>query len=181
MTMTYPGDRSADKPGEEPVSDYPPSYPQDQSYPPAQPYPPSYPSYPAPPSYPETPSYSATPYPPPAGYPQQPGYPPSNYPPQPGYPPQGGWPGPPPSSTGTNGMAIAALVTGVIAVFLGFFCVGFVPGIAAVILGIVALNQIKTTQQSGKGMAIAGIATGGVGVAIVVIFFTIGIMANLAS
>jgi hypothetical protein len=41
-------------------------------------------------------------------------------------------------------------------------CLPFVGSIIGVILGIVALNQIKNRHQKGREMAIAGIAIGGV-------------------
>ena len=70
--------------------------------------------------------------------------------PQPGQPGQqfGGYP----QKAKTNGLAIAALVC-------GFFC-----GILGIILGIVALNQINKTNEGGKGLAIAGIVIGAVGI-----------------
>ncbi|WP_083929763.1 DUF4190 domain-containing protein [Catelliglobosispora koreensis] len=49
----------------------------------------------------------------------------------------------------TNGLAIAALVLGIVAVF---------P--LAIILGLVALRQIKKRNDHGKGIAIAGIMLG---------------------
>lgn len=52
---------------------------------------------------------------------------------------------------GTNGFAIAALIFGIIG---GFFL--------SVIFGIVALVKIGKTGQSGKGLAIAGLALSGV-------------------
>ncbi|WP_144125217.1 DUF4190 domain-containing protein [Catellatospora sichuanensis] len=52
----------------------------------------------------------------------------------------------PPAKSGTNGFAIASLVFGVMGgVLLGF------------IFGFVALSQIKKRNQSGKGMAVAGL------------------------
>jgi peptidyl-prolyl cis-trans isomerase B (cyclophilin B) len=56
----------------------------------------------------------------------------------------------------TDGLAIAALVCGL----CGFLC--FVPGIFGVIFGIVALRRIDRDRIEGKGLAIAGIATGAV-------------------
>lgn len=55
----------------------------------------------------------------------------------------------------TNGMAIASLLTGLI---------GF--GIVALILGIIANNQIKASlgRQKGSGLAIAGIIIGCIGI-----------------
>ena len=101
-----------------------------------------------PPSYP----------PPPGGY----GYPG----PQPGgYPPPGL--GYPPQSAGTNGMAIAALVSSL----LGWVCA--IGPILGVIFGFVALSQIKKTGQSGRGMALAGIIIGFVVIAIMVVYLVL--------
>nr|WP_239063007.1 DUF4190 domain-containing protein [Streptomyces sp. SID13031] len=55
----------------------------------------------------------------------------------------------------TNGLAVAALVCGL---------AGFVVGISAPVaigLGIAALVQIKRRGESGKGLAVGGIVTGG--------------------
>ncbi|WP_042788841.1 DUF4190 domain-containing protein [Mycobacteroides abscessus] len=143
----------------------------------------SYPAYPAsayptaPPAYPTVPP----PYPTasPAAYPQygqsypsyQPGQP-GAYPP-PGYPVAGGYPGYPPpgyadpygygaygQTGGTNGLAIASLITSIAAIVTCYL--GIILGIVGVILGVVALNQLKTRQQDGKGIAIAGIILGAV-------------------
>ncbi len=59
---------------------------------------------------------------------------------------------------GHNGLAIAALCCGV-AVFVPF------ASIAAVVLGIVALGQLRRVVQKGRGMAIAGIALGSLWIA----------------
>jgi Domain of unknown function (DUF4190) len=99
--------------------------------------------------------------PPPGGYPYQPqqgGF----GPPQPQQPPggfspaqpaqgYGGWQVPPytPRAT-TNGLAVAALILGV----LGFFGISLV---LSIILGCVALSQIKRRGQRGKAAAIIGI------------------------
>jgi hypothetical protein len=54
------------------------------------------------------------------------------------------------------------MILGVIGIVVGF-CFGPIPGIAALILGIIALNQInKSPQSSGKPMAIVGIVTGSI-------------------
>ncbi len=87
-------------------------------------------------------------------------------PPQGGYgTPQGGYGGPPtggygtppggPGQQGTNGLAVAALISGI----LGFLCI---TAIAAIVLGIVALGQIRKTGKKGKGLAIAGIVLGAI-------------------
>ncbi|MFO7165270.1 MAG: DUF4190 domain-containing protein [Mycolicibacterium hassiacum] len=124
--------------------------------------------YPAPPAdYPGDPGFLA-----PGGYPPQtgsplyprpefgasppgwgappPAYPPPAYP-APGYPQPGYGPYPPP--TPTNGLAIASLVCSMLGLICG--CVFSVPGI---VLGLIALNQTKTSGGEGRGLAIAGIA-----------------------
>lgn len=126
-------------------------------------YPP--PSYP-PPSYPP-PSYSPPSYPPQPGYPPPagptdggytpPGYPPPPPPPQqpfgaPPYPGAGyGYPAPP---SGTNTLAIGSLVASVIGLLCG------IGSIIGIVLGVIALNQIKQTRQGGYGLAVAGIVVG---------------------
>jgi hypothetical protein len=96
-------------------------------------------------------------------------------PPQPGpapyAPPTGQWP-PAPQPTwypqqplpvqqrGTNGLAIASLVLGIVWVW-------WLGSILAVIFGHVALSQIGRSKgaQGGRGLAIAGLVLGWVGVA----------------
>ncbi|BBX09347.1 DUF4190 domain-containing protein [Mycolicibacterium aichiense] len=125
--------------------------------PPADPYAPvDYPSnFPTmpPPVYP-------APYPPPTAYP---GYP---YPP-PAYPGYGDPYDPyrPTKPPGTNGKAIAALVTSL----AGLLLCGL-PSIAGIILGIVAMRETKRTGQDGFGLAVAGVAIGAVIIALIVLY-----------
>lgn len=136
----------------------------------APPSPPAYTGYEAPGGYPP-PSYPPPSYPPPS-YPPQPGYPPPAGPPpgdytQPGYPP----PPPPPQqfgappypgagygypapASGTNTLAIGSLVASVVGLLCG------IGSIIGIVLGVVALNQIKQTRQGGYGLAVAGIVVG---------------------
>ena len=54
------------------------------------------------------------------------------------------------------------MLTGLLGLFLG--CLGPLPGVAAVVLGWLALQQAKRTPEtggSGKPMAIIGIVSGG--------------------
>ncbi len=109
--------------------------------------------------------------------------PPSPYgqPPQPPYgqPPSSPYGPAPPMYQGpkTNGFAIAALVLGILG-----FCSGSITGILGVIFGIVALNQIKNSVEpmGGRGMAIAGIITGGISLAIYIIYFIFMLIIGLA-
>ncbi len=165
-----------DAPASSPTADYrPPAYPL-PGYP--ADYPPEYPA-----GYPEQ---YLPPMPPPAGYQQPPGY---GGPPYPLPPPQFGGPppgyGPPsypggyypapdylgsygPSQPGMNGLAIGSLV----ASLTGFLCC--VGGIVGIVLGLVALDQIKRTRQDGYALAVAGIV---IGIASLIVSLIIGIFA----
>jgi hypothetical protein len=127
-------------------------------------YPAHYPQQP-PPVYP-------SPYPPPTGY----GYPPPGYPP-PGYPVDPYDPYRPTKPPGTNGKAIASLVTSV----AGLLCCGL-PAIAGLILGIIAMRETKRTGQDGNGLAIAGVVIGALVIvgylAYVVIMIGVGIASS---
>lgn len=130
-----------------------------------------------PPSYPPPPpggGYGYSP-PPPDGYGSPPGG--YGYPPPPGgygYPPSpAGYGYPPQQSFGTNGMAIASLVSAL----AGLLCM--IGSVLGVIFGIIALNQIKNTGQAGRGMALAGLIVGGITTAFaVVLFFIVIIVGN---
>ena len=101
---------------------------------------------------------------PPGNYPVPGSQPPPAYPP-PGYPAPGGYPPPGyPPRAGTNGMAIGSLVCSV----AGLACYG-IPSIVGIVLGVVAMNQIKQTGQEGRGMALAGVIVGGVAVVLWII------------
>ncbi|MBO5055278.1 MAG: DUF4190 domain-containing protein [Lachnospiraceae bacterium] len=74
-------------------------------------------------------------------------------------------------TNGNIGFAIASMVCGILSIVcccLSTF--SLVLGIAAVVLGIISLNG----KYDGKGMAVAGIITGGIGIAIWIIFIIIG-------
>ena len=98
---------------------------------------------------------------PPPIYPQGAGYPPAGYSGYQTYDPYR--PGKP---LGTNGKAIAALVTALAGlVFCGL------PSIAGLILGIVAMRECRRTGQDGYGLALAGTIVGGLVVALFVLYF----------
>ena len=146
---------------------------------------PSYPSYGQPGGFPP-PVPPAPEFGPPAGYSQS-GYPPPEFPPPvyppyggpfppSGYPPppefgapQSGWYGYPPGypgapQGGTNKLAIGSLVASALGLLC---CIGSLVGI---ILGAVAINQIKRTRQEGYGLAVAGIAAGVAGLLISIVW-----------
>ena len=94
--------------------------------------------------------------------------------PQPQAPrPQPVWQPPPPplgpAKQQSQGLAIASMLTGLIGLVLG--CLGPFPGVAAIVLGLMALSQIKRTPETvgGKPLAIIGIVTGGLTVVVYVL------------
>lgn len=92
---------------------------------------------------------------PPAGY-SPPGYPPPGTPP--GYSPYAG-PGAPPRA-GTNGLAVASFILGLIGMLL-------LSAILGIIFGILALSQLRRRPQRGRGLAIAGLVLSGLWILIV--------------
>lgn len=152
-------------PWDQPVAGYPPPASSPPNYPPGPPaeYPPPMP----PPVYGQPPGYPGPPYPP--GPPQFGGPPPGYGPPSyPGGYPGGYYPTPDyPGQAGTNGLAIASLVSS----FTGFLCC-FIGSIVAIVLGVIALNQIKQTRQQGYGLAVAGIV---IGIGTLVVFLIVAI------
>lgn len=101
-------------------------------------------------------------HPPPYGYPQAPYQ-------QPYQPP---YQQPPWQNRGTNGLAIASMVVGILWLY-------WVGSILALIFGYIARGQIRRSGQSGDGMAIAGIVLGwvGIGTLALVVLLGIGVLA----
>jgi len=93
------------------------------------------------------------------------------------------WQPPPPppqpnTRPGPPGIAVASLVIGIIGMMVGLLCAIPIPGIVAVLLGIIALIQMKTAPNpTGRGLAIAGIVLGGVNL----VFFLFAILWGVLS
>lgn len=69
-----------------------------------------------------------------------------------------------PVSNGTNGLAVASFVCGLLQMFLG------ITTIPAVVLGHMARKQIRQTGQRGDGLAVAGLVLGWLGIALFALF-----------
>jgi hypothetical protein len=114
-----------------------------------------------PPFDPNAPIDYPTDYPGPRGYPPLPppvypaGYPGYGYDP---YAPGGYGSAVPP---GTNGKAIASLACAVVGLVL---CMCFLPSIAAIVLGIIAMSETRRTGQAGYNLAVAGLVIGALAV-----------------
>lgn len=118
-------------------------------------------SQPSPPTAPAQPSWSA-----------------------PSTPPAAWTPPPPPGGrfavkkSQPNPVAIASLAVGVFSMTIGLCCyLGMGAGPIAIVLGAVAMTQMKnsSTESAGKGMAIAGIATGAASFGLNLLFIILGI------
>lgn len=80
----------------------------------------------------------------------------------------------------SNGLATGAMVTGIISLVTFWLCgLGAVLGLVAVVLGAVALSKAnKTPARTGRGQAIAGIATGAVALVITLAFLALIVFAG---
>ena len=128
------------------------------------------PPTPPPPPPAGPPPASSPPPPPPAPTP-----PPAPAPPAYGQPPSGyGYQ----STPRTNGLAIASLVLGIAQIFL---CI--IGGILALVFGYIARRQIDESggTQGGRGMAIAGIILGWIGIGLGIAYIVVIIIAAIAS
>ncbi len=85
-----------------------------------------------------------------------------------------------PSDVRGNGIAIAAMVCGIVSVVLGWlpvvFAIAVVLAVLAIIFGIVGMRRSRATGRR-RGFAIAGVVTGALGIPIAVIglIFTIAV------
>lgn len=79
--------------------------------------------------------------------------------------------GPPVAPTGTSGMAIGAMVCGLVGTVGGAVTCGITApaAIVGLVLGHVALHQIKQTGQEGRGFALAGVILGWISVATILL------------
>jgi len=84
---------------------------------------------------------------------------------------------------GTDGVAVAALVVGILSLLTSWFVLGGLGGIIALVLGLVALGRIKRNRSGGRGMAITGVVTGilSILVAIVVVIIGVSIFGDAAA
>lgn len=144
--------------------------------PPQQPTPPPNPQA----GYSSAPHQQSSPYqqqtPPPQQQQSYPSYPQQQPYGQPGY---GGYPAATPyqpygyaaPQQGTNGLAIGSLIASILGLCT---CIGSIVGI---ILGVIALNQIKERGGQGRGMALGGIWVGAVGIVLTIVWVIVNIAA----
>lgn len=76
---------------------------------------------------------------------------------------------------GTDGVAVAALVIGILSLLTSWFVLGGLGGVIALVLGLVALGRIKRNRSGGRGMAITGVVTGALSIIIAIVVVVIGV------
>ena len=84
-----------------------------------------------------------------------------------GPPPQGQDPYAPAAPAPRNGLGVAALVVGIVALLLGiipFLGVLGVVGVVAVVLGVVSLSRVRRGLATNRGVSITGVVLGGLAV-----------------
>lgn len=150
-----------------------PQSPGDVPPPPVAPGGPAQPT-PGPYGYPAAPSAGGPGggygYPPPVGYPDASGYPGYGT----AYGP-GGWGAP---AQPNNGLGIASMVLGIISlVTCWLWGLGIILGVLALIFGIIGRKRAKRGGATNNAMAVAGITTGAIGIALGVLFLTLMIVA----
>jgi hypothetical protein len=77
----------------------------------------------------------------------------------------------------SNTLAVTSMVLGV-AQFVGWFIFllpGLLAAILAIVLGFVSLRQVNRTGENGRGLAIAGVVLGFIGIIVVVVLAGIGV------
>ena len=84
--------------------------------------------------------------------------------------------GAPAVQTATNGLAIASMVLGILWIY-------WIGSVLALVFGYIAKGQIDKSagRQSGRGMAIAGIVLGWIGVATLVLVIAVAVLARNSS
>lgn len=70
--------------------------------------------------------------------------------------------------SGASGLAVAALVVGIVSLLIAWVplvnVAAILGGLVAVVLGALALSRIRRSGQTGKGLAVAGLVLGGLSV-----------------
>jgi hypothetical protein len=83
--------------------------------------------------------------------------------PQQGHPDATGGPAP------RNGLGLAALILGIIAILTCWIVIGGVFGLLAIILGALGAGRARRGRATNRGVAITGIVTGAVGLLLTVV------------
>ena len=90
----------------------------------------------------------------------------AEYPPTPPGTPVAGGPG-----QGTNGLAVAGMICGILGLVLFWtIWLGIILGVLGIIFGAIGQSRAKTMGGTGRGMAMAGLICGAIAVVAAIIF-----------
>ena len=92
----------------------------------------------------------------------------------------------------SNGMAVAALVLGIVAIAVGVWTIipilglvaaffAFLPGVLAVVFGAIGRTRSKALGGLGRGQAMAGLVLGSITLGIIVLTTLVWILATVAT
>jgi len=94
-------------------------------------------------------------------------------------PPMPGTPGMAPAG-GSNGFAVAALVLGILSLVMFFtIWLPFLLGVLAIVFGALGISRANRIGGKQKGLAIAGLVCGAVGMVLAIVFIVL--IVNVAS
>lgn len=92
------------------------------------------------------------------------------------------WRPPPPPNVQpqSKSLATASMILGIISITVGWLCMGPLLAIAAIVIGAVALSQIKNTPErvGGRQMAWTGVVTGSLSLLGIIIFYVFVLVAG---
>lgn len=88
---------------------------------------------------------------------------------------------PPPAAPRTPGFAIASLVFGILSITCCISCLFIMFPILAIVFGHLSLSQIKKQPDvfTGKGLALAGLILGYIGLVLMICATVVGVVLNL--
>lgn len=90
----------------------------------------------------------------------------------------------PPQSQQPNGLAIAALICGIVALLLSWIplvnVLAVVLGIAAIVTGVMGIRRANRPEYGQKGIAVGGLVTGGIAflLSVVILVGLVGLFAD---
>ncbi len=92
-------------------------------------------------------------------------------------------PPPPYVRAPSQSLAVASMITGIVGLVVGTFCLGPLPGIVALVLGLVALNQIKKfpNKIGGKPFALIGVVLGSLSILFYGVFILFFLISSILS
>ena len=70
-----------------------------------------------------------------------------------------------------NGLGIAALVLGIIAILTCVFLLGGLLGLVAIVLGVLGASRARRGRATNRGTAIAGVVTGAIGLILTIVIY----------